>query len=62
MYTIQSPSYITIVMDAAFYLCAIRATDFVFTRKSSSSDFMSAGTFSRGKWESRKELYIREFE
>lgn len=26
MYTIQSPSYITIVMDAAFYLCAIRAT------------------------------------
>lgn len=28
MYTIQSPSGITIVMDAAFYLCAIRVTIF----------------------------------
>lgn len=59
MYTIQSPSGITIVMDAAFYLCAIRVTIF-FSLVIESSDFMSAGIFSQEKVGEQKRIIYKE--
>jgi len=60
MYTIQSPSGITIVMDAAFYLCAIRATIF-FSLIIELIGLHVRAPFLGEKRESRKELYMRKF-